>query len=306
MIVIFGSINLDLVFAVPHLPAAGDTVLTQSVRITPGGKGANQAVAAAYDGAKVVLAGAVGHDALAAPALAGLRAAGIDVARVISADQTTGCAAIMVDDSGFNAIAVGSGANLVARADQIEEALLGPDTLLLLQMETDAEQTAALIRRARATGARIILNLAPAAPLARDALQALDLLVVNETEAAWLGADLRAGANAASLRQALGVDVVRTMGGEGAELATINVRHYIPPHPVVPIDTTAAGDCFTGILAAGLDRGLDLLPALHRAAVAAALCCSRRGSQESLPSATEIDEAFRDYDSSRPVSGIEG
>jgi ribokinase len=305
MITIFGSINLDLVFSVPRLPTAGDTVLTRSVRIAAGGKGANQAVAAARDGARVVIAGAVGRDPLAAPALAGLRAAGVDVSRIIATDENTGCAAITVDQAGYNAIAVASGANLLARAAQVEDALLGPDTLLLLQMETDSAETATLARRARARGARTILNLAPAAPLARDALQAVDLLVVNETEAAWLGAHLGAGANAASLRAALGVDVVRTLGGEGAELAETAGHHLIPAHPVVPVDTTAAGDCFTGVLAAALDRGLELLPALHRAAVAAAVCCTRRGSQESLPTTVEIDQAFRDFNSAKPASGSE-
>src|SRR5437763_1873917 len=134
MIVVFGSINLDLIFPLPSLPRAGDTVLTPAVRIEPGGKGANQAVAAARDGAQVIMAGAVGRDALANGALAGLRGAEIDVSRVAQVEEVTGVAAICVDEGGNNAIAVGSGANLAARAAQVEDALLGPEVTLVLQM----------------------------------------------------------------------------------------------------------------------------------------------------------------------------
>ena len=306
MIVVFGSVNLDLIFPLPSLPGAGDTVLTPSMRIEPGGKGANQAIAAARDGARVLMAGAVGRDVLAPGALTLLRAAGVDLSRMAEVpDDVTGCAAIFVDGDGNNAIGVGSGANRFARAAQVEDALLGPDTTLVMQMETDPAEVAALIRRARARGARVILNLAPAGVLALDALRAVDLLVVNVNEADWLGRHLRTGVNAASLRAALGVDVVRTRGGEGSELATASGFVRIPEHPIEPRDTTAAGDCFVGVLAAALDRGVPLVEGLHRASVAAAVCCTRWGSQSSIPIAAETDAAFRDYDSARPASGSE-
>ncbi len=292
MITVFGSINLDLIFALPAIPRPGETLLTRSVAIAPGGKGANQAAAAALDGARVAMAGAVGRDSLADGALEGLRLAGVDLSRVITADAATGCAAISVDPAGHNAIAVGSGANLLARAEQVEDARLGPGHTLVLQMEVDRRQTEALIRRARAAGTRIILNLAPAAPLSTEGLSALDLLVVNETEAAWLAEHLGCFADAAGLRAALGVDVVRTLGEAGAEIATAGGLRAIPAHAVTPVDTTAAGDCFVGVLAASLDRGLALDPALRRASVAAGLCCTRAGSQTSLPTAAETDAAL--------------
>jgi ribokinase len=292
VITVFGSINLDLIFALPAIPRSGETLLTRVVAIEPGGKGANQAVAAALDGAKVFLAGAVGRDALADGALSVLRRAGVDLSRVVAADAATGCAAIAVDPAGNNAIAVGSGANLLAREDQVEDALLGPGNTLVLQMELDRQQTQALIRRARAAGTRIILNLAPAGPLSTDALSAVDLLVVNETEAAWLAEYLGCFPDAVGLRAALGVDVVRTLGEAGSELATLDGLNTIPAHKVVPVDTTAAGDCFVGVLAAGLDRGLKLEAALRRASVAAGICCARAGSQNSLPRASETDEAY--------------
>ena len=289
MIVVFGSINLDLIFPLPHIPRSGETVLGPSVRIEPGGKGANQAVAAARDNARVVMAGAVGRDALAEGALALLRDAGVDLSRVIAAEASTGCAAISVDPLGNNAIAVGSGANLMAREAQIEDALLGPATTLLVQMEVPASETAALIRRARARGARIILNLAPAAALPPDALRAVDLLLVNETEGDWLADHLGVRGGGAALRAALGTSVVRTLGGEGLEAATAERTWRVPARAITPVDTTAAGDCFAGVLAAALDRGTGLDRALHRATAAAALCCTRAGSQSSLPSAAAID-----------------
>ena len=292
MITVFGSINLDLIFALPAIPRSGETLLTKSVAIAPGGKGANQAVAAALDGARVAMAGAVGRDALAAGALGLLRQAGVDLSRVIEADAATGCAAIAVDPQGHNAIAVGSGANLLARADQVEDALLGPGNTLVLQMEVDRQQTQALIRRAREAGTRIILNLAPAAPLALDALSAVDLLVVNESEAAWLAEYLGCFPDAAGLRAALGVDVVRTLGEKGSELAAPGGLSVLSAHSVDAVDTTAAGDCFVGVLAAGLDRGMTLEAALRRATAAAGICCTRAGSQNSLPNAAETDAAL--------------
>jgi ribokinase len=292
MVIVFGSINLDLIFALPTIPRPGETLLGRQVRIEPGGKGANQAVAAARDGAAVAFAGAVGRDALAQDALALLRDAGADLTRVVATGASTGCAAIAVDPQGRNAIAVGSGANLFARQSQVEDALLGPATTLLLQMECDATETAALIRRARAAGCRILLNLAPAAPLDDDALRLLDVLIINETEAEWLAARLGTAPDAASLAGALGVGVVRTRGEHGAEWAHGAEHIRVPAHPVQAVDTTAAGDCFCGVLAAALDRGEPIHGALQRAAVAAALACSRPGSQGSLPMEAETDAAL--------------
>lgn len=292
VITVFGSINLDVIFALPAIPRSGQTLLTEGVLLAPGGKGANQAVAAALDGARVVLAGAVGRDALAEGALAGLRRENVDLSRVIAADAATGCAAIAVDPDGNNAISVGSGANLLAREDQVEDALLGPGNTLVLQMEMDRRQTEALIRRARSAGTRVLLNLAPAGPISTDALSAVDLLVVNETEAEWLADHLGCFADAAGLRAALGVDVVRTLGAAGAEVADAGGLRAIPAHAVTPVDTTAAGDCFVGVLAASLDRGLSLDQALRRASVAAALTCTRRGSQDSLPRGAQTDAAL--------------
>ena len=293
MIVAFGSINLDLIFPLPHLPVAGETVLGPTMTIEPGGKGANQAVAAARDGARVVFAGAVGADALAQDALRLMRATDMDTNRVATAAAATGCAAICVDIEGRNLIAVASGANLAARQTQVEDALLGPATTMLLQMEVPRAETEALIRRARAAGCRIVLNLAPAAALDEDALLSLDLLVVNEGEAGFLAGLLDCVASAAALHARLGVDVVVTLGEHGLEAASAAGAVSLPAHPVAVVDTTGAGDCFTGVLAAALDRGMALPDALTRANVAAGLCCTRRGTQGSMPMGAETDAILR-------------
>ncbi len=292
MILVFGSINLDFIYELDALPTPGRTVIGRSALIQPGGKGANQAVAAARDGATVAMVGAVGNDAAAEAALAGLGAATVDLSRVSRVDQVTGSAAICVDRDGQNQIAVGSGANLLLSADQVAEADLGPDTTLLLQMEVPAEQSAALIRRARARGARIILNLAPALPMADDALRMVDWIVINAEEAGWLGEHLGAAANPASLHAALGTGVVRTRGHQGASATNADGNLLVSAITVPVIDATSAGDCFIGVFAAGLDRGEDVWHALRRANVAAALSCARRGSQASIPSREETDAAY--------------
>jgi ribokinase len=290
MVIVFGSINLDLIFSLPNIPRPGETVLGPATRIEPGGKGANQAVAAARDGAEVVMAGAVGRDVLSDGALLLLRAAAVNLDRVRTAAASTGCAAIAVDPDGNNAIAVGSGANLSAGAGQVEDSLLGPHATVVLQMEVPAAETASLITRAKAHGARIVLNLAPAAALPEDVLRAVDVLVVNETEAVWLAAHLRCEASAAALRTRLGgVAVVLTRGGAGADVASEDAVWHEPAQTVKVVDTTAAGDCFVGVLAYRLDRGENLPAAVHRASVAAALCCTRQGSQSSIPTHQETN-----------------
>jgi ribokinase len=290
MIIVFGSINLDLIFNLPAIPRPGETVLGPSTRIEPGGKGANQAVAAARDGAETIMAGAVGRDSLAEGALRLLRDAGVNLDRVRAVDATTGCAAISVDPDGENAIAVGSGANLLASASQVEDALLGPGATVVLQMEVQAAETEALIARARARGARVVLNLAPAAALTEASLRAVDVVVVNEAEGAWLAGHLGCPATAPALRDRLdGVAVVLTKGGEGAEVASREGVWHEPAVAIEAADTTAAGDCFAGVLAHRLDRGETLRAAIRRASVAAAICCTRHGSQGSLPMAAETD-----------------
>lgn len=288
-VLVFGSANADLVFAVPDLPAPGVTVLGEGVRSFPGGKGANQAVAAARDGAATHFAGCVGRDGFADVATLALRAAGVELSRLAVVDAPTGCASICVDRAGRNQIAVAPGANSLAAASQIEDAALHPGVVVLLQMEVPATEVATLIRRAKARGARAVLNLAPPGDLSPDVLAALGLLVVNEHEAAVLAARLGCGDGAAALRAALAVDVVVTRGEAGAEAATQAGQIRVPAFAITPVDTTGAGDCFCGVLCAGLDRGLTLEAAMRRASAAAAIACTRAGAAASCPTAAETD-----------------
>jgi ribokinase len=295
MILVFGSINVDVSVPVPLLPRPGETVLGGDYALLPGGKGANQALAARRAGARVAMAGAVGDDSFAEIALAGLQRDGVDLGLVRHVAPPTGCALIMVGADGENLIAVASGANRSVLAAHVPDALLGPGTTLLCQMEVPAAENWALLRRARTGGARTILNLAPAGAIDPAVLDDIDVLVANRGEAATLGADL-AGI-ASRVREAL--VVTEGAAGSTAFLAG-GGRIAIPALNVQPIDTTGAGDTFVGVLAAGLEHGLGLAAALRRASAAAGLACLAHGAQTAMPNAAAIDTAMRDL----PGSGV--
>jgi ribokinase len=288
-VLVFGSANADLVFDVPELPAPGRTVLGGGVRATPGGKGANQAVAAARDGAQVAFAGCIGRDPFAEVATEALRGAGIDLSRLLALEGPTGCASICVDPAGRNQIAVAPGANLLARAGQVEDAALHPGAVLLMQMEVPPAEIAVLAGRAKARGARVLLNLAPPGELPAETLRLLDLLVVNEHEAEVLAARIGAAPEAAALHRVLGIDVAVTRGEAGASFAGGSGAFDLPAFPVTPVDTVGAGDCWCGVLAASLDRGLPVRMAMRRAAAAAAIACTRPGAAAAMPMADETD-----------------
>ena len=292
MVVVFGSINLDLVARVPRFPRPGETLAGESFATCPGGKGANQALAAARAGAHVGLVGAVGNDAFAAPALALLRAGGVDLSRVRTVDAPTGVAMIHVAASGENAIAVVAGANALADPDDVPAEWLAPATILVLQQEVPAAANAALAKRARAHGAKIVLNAAPARPLSRDALGTLDVLIVNEMEMLALAGEHGLPHAPVRFAQAFaqrhgGICVV-TQGAEGAVAAAPGVCCRLHAPPVAVVDTTGAGDAFVGAFAAARDGGGDLRAALCRGVAAGTLACARRGAQTALPDAGEV------------------
>jgi ribokinase len=286
MIVVFGSINVDLLMPVPHLPAAAETVLGTNYAIAPGGKGANQALAARRGGSEVAMIGRVGRDAFAEVALSLLRRDGVDLRLVAASERPTGCAAITVDPAGENMIAVASGANLDAAAVQVPDRLLGPETVLVLQREVPMAENATLIYRARTSGTRIILSLAPAGPIAPAQFSDIDILIANETEAASLKTD------ATTLARGLRQGLVVTRGAAGAvALLADGSRITVPALAIEPVDTTGAGDTFAGVLAAGLDQCLPLDLALRRASAAAALACLALGAQPAMPDRAAIDAA---------------
>ena len=299
MIVVFGSINVDLAAFVAAPPRAGETVLSTHERIAPGGKGANQALAAARAGARVALYGSVGSDPFADLALAALRADGVDLGGVARRGGATGLAMICVARSGQNRIVVASGVNRESQADQLPDRVLGPGSLLLLQQEVPADANRELVRRARRAGATVLLNAAPARDVPRDTMAALDVLVTNEPEAETLAAslgmprgDLRDTARA--LARAFDLTAVVTLGPGGAIAAAPAASWAVAALPVDAVDATGAGDAFTGIFAAALESGADLPHALRRASVGAGLACAVPGAQPGLPRDADIERRLED------------
>lgn len=294
MIVVFGSLNMDLVMTVPALPRPGETVLTRSYATKPGGKGANQAVAAARAGASVAMVGTVGTDGFGDRLTENLQRNAVDIRWLRRGAEPTGIAYICVDSSAENFIAVASGANLESAAADMPDDLLAEGRTLLMQMEVPADQIWAALRRARAAGMRTVLNVAPAAPVPADALRTLDVLIVNEHEARSVAGDLGLdGGVPEDLARRLAAEAdltcVVTLGAAGAIAAEGELLWKVAPLPIRPVDTTGAGDAFVGALTAALDQGRDLPQALRRASVGAGLACLALGAQESLPTAVDID-----------------
>lgn len=294
MVVVFGSINLDLVTRTPRLPSPGETLIGRSFASYPGGKGANQALAAARAGAAVRLYGAVGRDAAADSALELLRAGKVDVSGVRTVDAPTGCATILVDDAGENAIVVVAGANERVDPDAIPDAVLAPGAVLLLQHEIPAPANAALIARAARSGVRIVLNAAPARALERRLLGTVHTLIVNESEAAalamMLGWPTEANGFAAAAAAAInGLEVVVTKGAAGAVSICGDEEIHVDAPTVTVVDATGAGDAFVGAYAAALAAGSDRATAIRGACAAGSLACTTHGAQPALPERAAID-----------------
>jgi ribokinase len=292
VLLVFGSINVDLLFKVPNLPRPGETVLCPGYELAAGGKGANQATAAARAGAAVRMIGHVGDDSFGRFARQAMAATGVDCTAIATSHKATGIAVIGVDQAAENQIIVASGANLDTDADQVADVELAPGTTVLCQNEVRPEATCALLERAKAHGARTILNLAPAGAVSRRILSTLDVLVVNEIEGR-MAAGCASGTDVAALARDLAtthdLTCVVTLGGEGALSIGPKLALRVAALPVEPVDTTGAGDAFVGVLAASLDLGYELGAALRRAGVAAGLACTRLGAQTSQPTAAQIE-----------------
>jgi ribokinase len=291
MLLVFGSLNADMLFKVHALPRPGETVLCPGYELAAGGKGANQAAAAAKAGARVRMVGHLGGDDFGRFARATLEAAGVDCSGVRLSSKPTAIAVIGIDRVGENQIIVASGANLDTHASQVDDAELSPEVTLLCQNEIAPEATFALIGRAKARGARAILNLAPASPVPAAVLEGLDVLVVNGIEAATAsGAGGEPSDTARALARRHGLTCVVTLGAQGAIAVGSGQEAWrIGALAVEPVDTTGAGDAFAGVLAAELDRATSLPDALRRASIAAGLACTRVGAQTSQPAQVEIE-----------------
>lgn len=288
-VVVVGSINVDLVVTAERLPLPGETVLGGRFAQHPGGKGANQAVAAARVGAQVTMIGTVGTDAHGDIALASLTVEGVDVTRVRRVPQPTGVALIAVGPRGENQIVVAPGANEELTVGDISLGELGDDGVLLTDHEIPAAVTLAALRAAREAGWTPILDPAPARALSADVLQLGPILTPNEHELLVAIGDDNAQAAVASLAERNRGPLIVTQGPAGALLVEDGRSQRFPgfPAPAV-IDTTGAGDAFTGVLAAWLAEGKPLGAAIQAANAAGALAVSAAGARGGMPHRDEL------------------
>lgn len=297
-VVVVGSINVDLAVFGSPLPRPGETVVADRFSMVLGGKGANQAVAASRAGARTTMVGAVGQDRFADLALAELRAEGVDVDPVAVVAGSTGIAHIRVNSvTGENDIAIVAAANASVTPERVEAELrrrAASEPVVLVQLETPVETVVATARTCAELGLRLLLDPAPAAPLPDEVWAGVHLVCPNETEAEALTGvhvtDVRSAERAARWFLERGVPrVVVTRGGRGTVVVSERGTSDLPAFPVTPVDTTAAGDAFTGTLGAALAGGLSWLVALRRAAAAGALATTVAGASPSLPTAARVD-----------------
>jgi ribokinase len=293
-VVVLGSANIDLVYSVEEVPALGQTVLASGQARHPGGKGLNQAVAAARAGARTAFIGAVGDDPGGVELVAVLRDCGIDTTLLRTVEEATGTALITVQRDGNNTIVVAAGANgtinelTVAAREAVTAA-----SVLVAQLEVPLAVVAQAAEAARSAGTTVVLNAAPATPLDDALLTLVDVLVVNENEAMTLAGTLAGGDDPIVAAGALtdrASTVVVTLGSAGA--AVLQRGEQIEELPAIEVqaaDTTGAGDTFTGVLAAGLAAGEPVTAAARRAVIAAGISVERHGAVPSIPTRAEID-----------------
>ncbi len=297
-VIVFGSINIDLIARTQRLPVPGETVAGREFLSAPGGKGANQAVAAARLGILTKMVGRVGSDSFGQEAIASLQAAGVDAGAVaVEPAASTGVAIIAVEDAGQNSIIIVGGAN-----DRLDETdcdrllpLLPGAAALLLQLEIPIDASLAAARAAKKAGVRVILDPAPARPDIPEELYSLaDIITPNEIEASQLtgvtvnDADSAASAAAELRRRGAGVAIVK-LGSGGVFCAADKESFFLPAFPVKAVDTTAAGDAFNGALAVAIASGESLRRAVVWGAAAGALCATKVGAQPAMPNRQAFD-----------------
>ncbi|MBS0185238.1 MAG: ribokinase [Proteobacteria bacterium] len=300
MITVFGSLNMDILFSVEELPKPGQTILCPHYKLSPGGKGANQAVAAArslptHQEASVFFYGKVGEDAFGNTLLEGLEKDSICTKGVQRSKNPTGCASIYVDKKAENAIVVASGANLDVSHSQVPDDKLSEEGLLLLQLETPLLENWALTQRAYTKKCPILLNAAPAFPIPLNILKCLTTLVLNEREAHMTAQNLNLSFSslkdlAGQLALVFKGTCVITLGPQGLIAATPDVTYTLEAFKITPCDTTGAGDTFTGALAAQVSQQIPLPSALRYASLASSLACLKEGAQPSIPFFKEVNE----------------
>ncbi|TFB32409.1 ribokinase [Pseudomonas sp. F01002] len=299
-VVVIGSLNMDLVTRAPRLPRGGETLIGESFATVSGGKGANQAVAAARLGAQVSMVGCVGSDAYGKELRGALLAEQIDCQAVSTVDDSSGVALIVVDDNSQNAIVIVAGANGALTPEVIDrfDAVLRAADVIICQLEVPDATVGHALKRGRELGKTVILNPAPASrPLPADWYASIDYLIPNESEASALSGlpvdSLASAETAASRLISLGAGkVIITLGAQGSLFANGKGFEHFPAPKVKAVDTTAAGDTFVGGFAAALAAGKNEADAIRFGQVAAALSVTRAGAQPSIPTLSDV-QAFK-------------
>jgi ribokinase len=301
-IVIAGSLNADLVQPLPRLPKPGETILAGDLQLIPGGKGANQAVAAGRLGGHARMIGELGDDTFAEVLIESLRSANVDHTSVGRSPGSTGTACILVLPDGENLIVVSPAANGRLTIDKLQARLgeISPETILLCQLEIPMETTAWVLATAHRRGAITILDPAPAQHLHRDLLSTVTYLTPNQTEAALLlnGPEIITIADATQAARKLlelgpangKANVIVKLGAQGCVIANWHSSTHIPGFAVTPVDTTAAGDTFNAAFAVALAEAMPIPQAARFAHAAAAISVTRFGAQSSIPTRAEVDQ----------------
>ncbi len=296
-VIVVGSINMDITARTDKLPDTGETVAARSVEYLPGGKGLNQAVAAAKIGTTVVLAGCLGSDSFADELASFIRRHKIDVSCLRRSEKNSGIALITVDERGQNTIVVAPGSNADVCPEDIKKLPVSPGDVVVCQFEIPPAAVAAAFAKARRYGARTILNPSPVCPIPDEIFRNTDILIVNETELAFLSrenvdentpAEKIADA-AEKLKTDAEQTVIVTLGSRGALVAGSKDMLFVDSYKVPAVDTVGAGDCFAGVFAAKLAEGKDVGENVKTAARAAAVCVTRKGAAPAMPDAGELE-----------------
>ena len=299
-VIVVGSVNMDITARTDKLPDTGETVAARSVEYLPGGKGLNQAVAAAKIGTTVVLAGCLGSDSFADELASFIRRHKIDVSCLRRSEKNSGIALITVDERGQNTIVVAPGSNADVCPEDVKKLPVSPGDVVVCQFEIPPAAVAAAFAKARRYGARTILNPSPVCPIPDEIFRNTDILIVNETELAFLSrenvdentpAEKIADA-AEKLKTDAEQTVIVTLGSRGALVAGSKDMLFVDSYKVPAVDTVGAGDCFAGVFAAKLAEGKDVGENVKTAARAAAVCVTRKGAAPAMPDAGEL-EHFR-------------
>ena len=305
-IIVVGSLNADLVVRTPRFPQPGETISGEDLQIIPGGKGANQAVAAARQGTPTAMVGRVGNDSFGPELIGNLKQNGVDTSHVqVDSESATGTAIIVVDEKGQNSIVLSPGGNGRVTPADLDNLSFADASLLLLQLEIPVAAVLAAVKRAKESGLRVLLNPAPARPLPEELLSLPDFIVPNESELSLLTElpvqDIPSAEKAAKTLLERGIqNVIVTLGANGALIVNRELTKHIPSFKVDVVDTTAAGDAFIGGFASALLQNKSMEEAVQYGCACGALAATKFGAQPSLPTKEEVETFLRRSSISNP------